>query len=494
MKKVVIIGAGIAGLTCGIYARLNGFDTQILEMHAIPGGECTGWDRGAYHFDGCIHWLTGSSPDTALYQLWRTTGALDDTVKIVNHDVFVRYEENGRAVNLYTNADRLEAHLLEIAPQDSVEIRRLCRMIKDFSHFGMPLEKPMDMMSARDGMRFALKNIGKLRALSQLNKTPLCSYAKRFKEPLLQHALLAAIPGDYMANSLVLTLAGMHGGDGGFPMDGSRAFAKRMEQRYLSLGGSISYKSRAAHIMTDNGRAVGVALADGSEVTGDYIVSCADGYHTLYDLLNDQYTPENYQQLFSQPKKYPSPTCAIVFAGINDKIDEPMRAIDIRRNQPVHLGGQDIVTESILSYAFTDAMAPDGKTVMACYYPADYDYWHDLYSDREKYQQEKNRLKDDAIATLTRRYPQIQNKIEKTDVVTPMTYVRYCNAFRGSWMSWGGGKNVPQYFSGELPGLSGFIMAGMWTLPPGGLPGAAASGRFAAHRLCFKEGMTFQSE
>ena len=64
MKKVVIIGAGIAGLTCGIYAQKNGFETEIYEQHTIPGGECTGWDRGGYHFDGCLHWLVGSKPGT----------------------------------------------------------------------------------------------------------------------------------------------------------------------------------------------------------------------------------------------------------------------------------------------------------------------------------------------------------------------------------------------------------------------------------------------
>jgi phytoene dehydrogenase-like protein len=78
------------------------------------------------------------------------------------------------------------------------------------------------------------------------------------------------------------------------------------------------------------------------------------------------------------------------------------------------------------------------------------------------------------------------------DVETPETYVRYCNAWRGSWMTWGNGsKDIPRYFPGLLDGLDGFIMAGMWTLPPGGLPGAAASGRYAAHRLCLKEGLPF---
>jgi len=44
-KRVAIVGAGIAGLSAGCYARLNGYDTQIFEMHNIAGGLCTSWKR-----------------------------------------------------------------------------------------------------------------------------------------------------------------------------------------------------------------------------------------------------------------------------------------------------------------------------------------------------------------------------------------------------------------------------------------------------------------
>jgi phytoene dehydrogenase-like protein len=44
-KKVIIIGAGIAGLSAGCYLQMNGYDTEIFELHNIPGGLCTGWKR-----------------------------------------------------------------------------------------------------------------------------------------------------------------------------------------------------------------------------------------------------------------------------------------------------------------------------------------------------------------------------------------------------------------------------------------------------------------
>ena len=45
MKKLIIIGGGIAGLSAGVYALQNGFDVEIYEKNAALGGECTGWNR-----------------------------------------------------------------------------------------------------------------------------------------------------------------------------------------------------------------------------------------------------------------------------------------------------------------------------------------------------------------------------------------------------------------------------------------------------------------
>jgi len=42
-KSVIIIGAGIAGLSAGCYGQMNGYRTSIFEMHDKPGGVGTSW-------------------------------------------------------------------------------------------------------------------------------------------------------------------------------------------------------------------------------------------------------------------------------------------------------------------------------------------------------------------------------------------------------------------------------------------------------------------
>ncbi len=62
--KILIIGAGVAGLAAGCYAQMNGYRSKIFELHDIPGGLCTAWEREDYIFDGCIHYLFGSAEDS----------------------------------------------------------------------------------------------------------------------------------------------------------------------------------------------------------------------------------------------------------------------------------------------------------------------------------------------------------------------------------------------------------------------------------------------
>ncbi|HEY9594983.1 MAG TPA: FAD/NAD(P)-binding protein, partial [Spirochaetia bacterium] len=89
-KRIAIIGAGIAGLSAGCYGRMNGYETEIFEMHTAPGGVCAGWVRKGYTFDGCLHWLTGSSPNSVYHPVWKELGALKGK-KIIDHEVFGEY-------------------------------------------------------------------------------------------------------------------------------------------------------------------------------------------------------------------------------------------------------------------------------------------------------------------------------------------------------------------------------------------------------------------
>ena len=68
MKKVIIIGGGISGLTAGILLQKKGFKTVIYEKNNVIGGLCSGWKKDGYFIDNCIHWLTGTNKNSSLYK------------------------------------------------------------------------------------------------------------------------------------------------------------------------------------------------------------------------------------------------------------------------------------------------------------------------------------------------------------------------------------------------------------------------------------------
>jgi phytoene dehydrogenase-like protein len=72
-KSVIIVGAGMAGLSAGCYARMNGYKARIYEMHTIAGGLCTAWKKRGYTFDISMHMLTGSVSGP-FHKMWKELG------------------------------------------------------------------------------------------------------------------------------------------------------------------------------------------------------------------------------------------------------------------------------------------------------------------------------------------------------------------------------------------------------------------------------------
>jgi len=106
-KTIIIIGAGIAGLAAGCYAQMNGYHSQIFELHTLPGGLCTAWERGPYVFDGCIHYLYGSAPGQPFHQVWQELGAVQGR-RFIQHDELLRVSDShGQTLIAYADPDRL---------------------------------------------------------------------------------------------------------------------------------------------------------------------------------------------------------------------------------------------------------------------------------------------------------------------------------------------------------------------------------------------------
>ncbi|RLG50792.1 MAG: NAD(P)/FAD-dependent oxidoreductase [Thermoproteota archaeon] len=495
-KRVVIIGAGIAGLSTGCYLQMNGYETEIFEMHSAPGGLCTSWKRKEYTFDGCIHWLVGSSPSVSVHRVWMELHAIQGK-EIVDFDEFCRIEgRRGEVFTVYTDADRLEEEMLRIAPEDERAISEFMGAVRKFAEFDLPVDKAPELYGPIDGIKFLLKFHPYLRLLRAWKGITIGSYAKRFKNPFLREAFPLILGIDEQCTMVVLiaTLSWMHLKSAGYPIGGSLEFARSIEKRYISLGGKVHYNSKVSKIVVKNNRAVGVKLADGEVYDADIVVSAADGHYTIFEMLDGKYVDEEIMSMYSNWKLFPA-ICQVSL-GVARSFDGHPHALNFPLDTPLLVDSENRVERLFVRiYNFDPTLAPKGKTPVILHLPADHGYWTRLReADIQKYRREKERLATSVIDILDKKLGDIASRVEVYDVATPATYIRYTNNWKGSFEGW---LPTPSTFGKRirktLPGLKNFYMVGQWVEPGGGLPAVALSGRNLAQIICKKDGRKFHA-
>jgi len=197
-RKIIIIGAGIAGLSAGCYGQMNGYDTEIFEMHNIPGGLCTSWTRKGYTFDGCIHFLMGTNQNSWLNNFWKTVGAIQGNEnEIINPEVYMQIDgELGEKLILYSDINKLEKHMLGLSFEDSSLILELTEAIRNFSLTYTPADSSK---------------------VSRLRKISMQEFSREFKNPFLREALAVFKDMQFFLS----TMSAYSNSDAGWPTGGS---------------------------------------------------------------------------------------------------------------------------------------------------------------------------------------------------------------------------------------------------------------------------------
>lgn len=490
-KKILIIGAGIAGLSAGIHACRNGYEAVIHEMHNIPGGLCTAWERKGFTFDSCIHYLYGTKPGSQFNRLWHEVGALGDG-DIFNGNPFMRIEcQEGEAVNIYSDLDKLEEHLLEQSPEDAPVIGAIVNAAKAFSRINWPIEKPQEFNKIWHLPLLLFQSMPLFKIMGQFSRVSIAEYLEQLNSPLLKEALGLIIPKGYSMLSLISTLSSLHNRDAGFPRGGSLKFSRSIERCFHEMGGIIAYNSRVNEIIVANGRATGLLLEDGSKVYGDIVISAADLHHTVHSLLRGRFMTPLIKKSFSELPTYSS---VLVFLGVDADLSREDYSVALKLDEPIALGDEQNHYLYLTNYAFDPTLAPPGKTVIRASLFSSYGYWEKNAKNKAIYREKKEQLLDRVVQAVGKKYPAAANHIEISDVATPHTFKRYTNIYKGAYMGWlvppeSGRLRIPK----QLPGLENFYQIGQWIEPPAGLPGSMLTGRHVMQIICRADRKAFHS-
>jgi phytoene dehydrogenase-like protein len=492
-KKIVIIGGGVAGLSAGIYAKLNGFDAEIIEMHSITGGQCTAWDRKGYRFDYCLHWLVGTRKGP-FNDIWKETNVLTDKVEIIDHEVHTKiFAGDGREFILYTDLNRWEEYLCKLAPEDAKRIKKMCNDMRK-SAFLQPFSDP-------PGLRKLGHTIASMRSMMPVmilfmkyGRKSCDEYFRKlgFTNESLKYFLNSIFGSrDFSALVFIMMFAWFNQKNAGYLIGGSLPMAKRMTNRYLDLGGKLRTRTRVTKIIVENNVAKGVILSDGTEIMADYVISAADGHNTIFSMLEGKYINKKISNAYDNWDLF-TPLVQVSF-GIN-KIIESEVPVETWIIKDQTIGRTKIRSGySIMNYCFDPTMAPEGKSVIVVRFDSPWELWKDI--NASEYKSEKLKIEKDAKVILEKRYPGISSNIEICDIATPLTDVNYTGVWKGSYEGFmPTSKNLMDNINPVIHGLKKFYMAGQWLFPGGGLPPAGQSGKWAIQYICKEEGIDFKTK
>lgn len=474
MAKVVIIGGGVAGLSAGIYSLLLGNRATVIERGATAGGNLTGWRREGYEIDNCIHWLTGTNPRSKTFCVWNEIFGISET-EIVKNETLYTYEEGGVRLSLHRNLDKIREEMLKVSPEDKKETENFIAAIRAVSlvtDTGEGKGKTTDRLAAISRLiRYSSLSVGGL--------------AGRFKNRVIRGFLRSFITEHFASLALIFVFAHFTSANADLPRGGSINMARRMCERFLSLGGELRLKSEAVKINADDGVASSLTLSDGEIIEADYIVITADP-KTVFGRILAEKMPTNLSNRYHNPSLKRFSSFQAAFA-----VDSPTLPFQgdfcfpLPRRDRLKLGTEYL---TLREFSHEKSFSPRGKNLIQIMLFLDEEASMRFIRLREQspegYKRKKRQLCDIIEGAICEKFPELKSKLRLIDSWSPATYKRYVGSEIGSYMSFLFKEGfIPTTLKIKSKTAKNIIWATQWQTPPGGLPIAAERGRRAAEKI-----------
>jgi phytoene dehydrogenase-like protein len=491
---VIIVGAGLAGLSTASYAALNGYRPLVLEQNAFPGGLAAPWTNERYAVPFTPGLLLKPEPKDPLHSTYTELGIQPETFLVPDPALRFIDEAGDRSVDVGRDLNRLAVELSTLRKSDSGRALELIGMATSVKAADLdPPAKPLELMTFGDKALRTWKMRRALRLFTEPFSRPARDYAREMDSPFIAKLVCDLFHPDAPLWMAVLTLARIAVGRLGFPPDGSTNLVHTLADRAEQLGAELRYGSEVAGIRTAGGRVTGVELARGEFIEASRVISTADATRTLCELLDARHTDEATRRRTASWPVWSGPFVATF--GIRRRCSglPPLWNVVLRR--PFFIGNHTVDLISVQLFEHAPSFAPAGHSVVQVSFPSDWGYWHTLASeDPARYQEEKERLAAECLSRLDFYFEGVRSLVELKHVSTPHTIHRYTSNHQGSAGGW---LPTPEALSTwiphTLPGLSGFFMAGRWVTPGGEAAGNIQSGKNVVQLLCRRERRVFRS-
>ena len=282
---VVVVGAGLAGLSATLHLLGAGRRVTLLERAPHPGGRAGRVDltgpAGRYLVDTGPTVLT--MPELVEAALAAVGEKLADRLELIRLDPAYRARfADGSTIDVHTDPERMEAEIAErVGGDDAAGYRRLRHWLTRLYHaeidtfIGANLDSPLSLLTPDLARLAALGGFGRLgprvaRYLHDERLQRLFSFQALYAGVAPDRAL-----GAYGVIAYMDTIAGVY-----FPRGGMRAVPTALAGAAADAGAEIRYRTRVTGLVRRGGRAVGVRVLDEAgepgQVTADAVVLTPD--------------------------------------------------------------------------------------------------------------------------------------------------------------------------------------------------------------------------
>jgi len=486
---VIVVGAGLGGLSAATRLAKTGLDVLLLERHNLPGGFATSFVRGRFEFEVSLHELSGiGRPDQrlGLYEYLKHLG-------VAQRVEFVTIPEMYRSVFpdldlvLPVGVEAYEAKVCETFPHEAKGIRTFLGRVRDTMEEAWAAEK-------LGQVTHMLASIHRYRHLLRyLSATWGTVLARDVQDPRAR-AVLSQYWG-YLGNAVskapFLYMSGVlmsYMKYGPVYIKGrSQALSNAFVAAFERWGGEVRLSTGVASITTDDGRVDGVVTDQGERIGADVVISNGDPITTCNQLIGPDKVPPGFFR--SLRPRTVGPSSVNVYLGLAcppEDLGLSTYANFIGEDYDLdgHWEATNRVTPpraiAVTVYNVVDpTISPPGTTAMTLTALSYGEPWTRLRP--EEYLETKTRIAQAMISMTERIAPGLREHIETVEVSTPITNMRYAGVQGGSIYGFDNQAydHTVLRMSPRGP-LDGLYFVGGWTQPGCGFEPCMMSGKVVA--------------